>query len=73
MCIDLIREVAESGNEFIDFYRETCNIEQSDSQRADFPRLINSCIDNFDYYTPDKFNSTMDSNEMDLNMISIYH
>ncbi len=55
MCIDLARELDESENDFIDFYRETCNLEAPDSQRADLPRLINSCIDNTDYYTVDKW------------------
>ncbi len=71
MCIDILGEASESGNEFVDFYRETCNLEEPESQRAEFPRLINSCIDSFDYYTPEKFNTTIENNEMDLNVISI--
>ncbi len=71
MGIDLVGEVAESGSDFIDFYRETCNLVEPEMQRADFPRLINSCIDTFDYYTPEKFNSTISNNELDLNILSI--
>ena len=71
MCIDKIQEAGERSKDFIDFYRETCNIKESDFQRADFPRLINSCIDKFEYYTPEKFNATILSNDTDFNIVSI--
>ena len=71
MCIDMIQEAGERSNDFIEFYRETCNIEDTDFQRADFPRLINSCIDKFDYYTPEKFNATIVSNDSDFNVLNV--
>ena len=60
--------VAEHSSQFIDFYRET----QADTYRVNFPRLINTCIDSFDYYSTEKFNSQQHSfTDKDLKVINI--
>ena len=48
----------ESSNAFTEFYKLTCNDLNGfdDEERLDFPRFQNLNIDDFAYYTTDKFN-----------------
>lgn len=70
MSIDMIQEAGERSNDFVEFYKETCAIDNPDAERVDFPRLINSCIDNFEYYSVEKFNVKITPNENDFSIIS---
>ena len=62
---------ANATSEFLEFYRESTNVECSDPGRPHFPRLINSCIDSFDYYNVDKLNLNLQVDNCDLSILNV--
>ncbi len=64
-------------SDFLTFYKETLNFEDTngndeiDSGRQNFPRLQHNHIEQFQYYTADKFNSTFSLNIRQLSTLSI--
>ena len=54
------------GDEFAEFYRESSNVDSFDPNHPHFPRLINLCIDSYDYYNVEKFNSNIQIYDSDL-------
>ena len=63
-------DTARLTDDFVQFYRETSS-SSSDPTRPHFPRLINSCIDSFDYYNVEKFNSKVKIDDRDLSILNL--
>ena len=63
-------DTARLTDDFVQFYRETSS-DSSDPTRPHFPRLINSCIDSFDYYNVEKFNSKVKIDDRDLSILNL--
>ena len=51
----------DNSTVFTDFYKQTCNAQNvcDNEERTDFPRFQNLNIDDFAYYTTDKFNESI--------------
>ena len=62
---------ATSTNDFMEFYRESTNFESTDPNRTNFPRLINSCIDSFEYYSVERLNLKINIDNCDLSILSV--
>ena len=65
-----------SYNTFTNFYRQsttsdTDDIKSNSNIRQDFPRFHNTSIEEFDYYSVDKFNSHFKNNISDLSVLNI--
>ena len=59
----------EEGNDFIQFYKQTLDIHSEDERNIlpisnfqDFPRSLHNNLDDFQYYTADKFKTSFNEN-----------
>ena len=64
--------------EFLEFYKQTTGNDSTDNNnlddmnRPDFPRLLHNNIDEFEYFTVEKFNGKFsNSNKQQLSLLNI--
>ena len=59
-------------NTFSEFYQHCATTLNNDTDiRHDFPRLANTGIDTFDYYTVSKFHSVIKHNKSNLSVLNL--
>ena len=70
--LNMYTDVNNKENTFTDFYRQSAMIHDNDPMcRQDFPRLDNTGIDDFDYYTDVKFQDSFKYNKNNLSIFNV--
>ena len=70
MCIGASEDQFNKIDDFVEFYKNSSSLESVDDGQS-YPRMVNSPIDNFEYYTEEQFNKKVEFTNNDLNVLSI--